>query len=75
MENTAEKFAAARRASGMTLAKAAESAGIRSINTYTGREDDPLQFRLGELKGMYDSMDNIGRPLLLEAVTDIFLPS
>lgn len=69
-----EKFSAARRASGKTLAQITEDAGLGSTNTYVGREEAPLQFRLGELKGMYDGMNEIGRSILRDAVSDIFLP-
>ncbi len=74
MATSNEKFVAARRASGKTIAQMTELAGLRSTNTYLGREDDPMQFRLSELKGMYDNVDEIAQSLLRDAVTDIFLP-
>ena len=74
MATTSEKFIAARKASGKTLAQITQSAGLKSINTYTGREDDPEQFRLSELKGMYTDMNDIAKPMLLDAVNSIFLP-
>lgn len=74
MATTSEKFIAARRASGKTLAQITRSAGLKSISTYTGREDDPEQFRLSELKGMYTDMNDIAKPMLLDAVSSVFLP-
>ena len=69
-----EKFAAARRASGLTIEKITQAAGVKSINTYLAHEDRPGQFRLEELAGMYKSMSDIARPILREAICDIFLP-
>ena len=74
MATTTEMVIAARKASGNTIAQMTELAGLRSTNTYQGREDDPLEFRLGELKGMYEGMNEISRPILKEAVMSIFLP-
>lgn len=74
MATTAEMVTAARGASGKTIAQMTELAGLRSTNTYQGREDDPMEFRLKELKGMYDGMDEIARGLLREAVMSVFLP-
>lgn len=68
-----EKFAAARRASGLTVAQMTEAAGIRSTSTYMAHENGPGQFRLDELAGMYANMSDIARPILREAICDIFL--
>ena len=65
------KFGAARRASGMTIGKAAECAGL-SAPTYLLREKNPGSFRLRELKGMYDSMSDTAKPILLEAISEFF---
>lgn len=66
-----EMFGAARRASGLTVDKAAQICNI-SRPTYTSREHTPLDFRLSELSALYDSLDNIGKKLLLEAVNSTF---
>ena len=70
-----EQFITARKASGKTLAQITELAGLKSITTYMGREDDPRQFRLSELKGMYDGINDTAKTILLDAVNGIFLPS
>ena len=33
-----------------------------------------MQFRLGELKALYDGMDDVGKRLIKEALDSIFLP-
>lgn len=66
------KFKAAIRASGLTLQEAADLAKV-SRPTLVSRQDDPMQFRLYELKGIYDGMDATGRGLLTDAVSEIFL--
>lgn len=70
-----DKFSAARRASGLTVAQITEAAGIKSTSTYMAHENGPGQFRLDELAGMYARMSDIAKPILREAVCDIFLPS
>ena len=70
-----EKFAAARRASGMTFAQITQAAGLGSTNTYIAHEESPDQFRLSEIAGMYGSMNDISKGILKDAVGDIFLPS
>lgn len=66
-----EKFAAARRASGLTVERAAQVCDV-SRPTYTSRERYPLDFRLSELSTLYDALDDIGKKLLLEAVESTF---
>lgn len=68
------RFAAARRASGMTYEQITKAAGLKSTSTYAAREDGPSQFRLGELIGMYSCMNSDAKRILREAVEDIFLP-
>lgn len=68
-----EKFIAARRASGMTIEQAAR-AGEMSMTTYQLRESNPSKFRLEELKGIYDELNDIAKPIFKEAVCGIFLP-
>lgn len=75
MELSSEKFAAARRASGLTFAQITEAAGLKSTSTYAAHEDAPTQFRLEEIVGMYANMNDIARGILKEAVCDIFLPA
>lgn len=64
-------FSAARRASGITVEKAAEACGV-SRPTFNARERNPLDFRLSELKLLYSGLDETGRRLLLEAITSVF---
>lgn len=67
------KFKAARRASNMTLEKASELAKL-SKPGYANREKNPETFRLYELENLYEGMSDIAKPILVEAVNDIFLP-
>lgn len=67
------KFKASIKASGLTLKQAGELAEL-SIPTITERQETPMQFRLKELKGLYNGMDENGKLLLVEAVNEIFLP-
>lgn len=64
------EFRTARRASGMTLSQIADACGIAKV-TYTSiREPDPGSFKLKELRGLYDSMDDTSRTILVDAVRD-----
>ena len=65
------KFKASVKASGMTLQEASELAGI-SKPTMCSRLEEPSQFRLYELKSLYNGMGQVGMSLLLEAVNDFF---
>lgn len=65
--NWAELFAAARRASGLTVEAAASACGV-SRPTLNARENDPLSYRLGELRGLYARMSETGRDLMLRGV-------
>lgn len=67
-----EKFAAARKASGMTVEKASTICGIAKP-TFIEREKHPSTWRLGELELLYKEMSDVAKPILLEAVNDIFL--
>ena len=60
-------FATARRASDMTVDRAAEVVGV-SKPTMTTRERDSSTWRLGELRALYAAMDEVGRELLMRAV-------
>ncbi|MGR1082662.1 helix-turn-helix domain-containing protein [Olegusella massiliensis] len=66
------EFTAARRASGITQAKAAEMCGL-SKPTYCLRENNPEEFRLAELKDLYAHMNTRGRMLLKEGIGSLFL--
>ena len=74
MAINAERFSAARRASGMTIEQITKAAGLKSASTFMTHEDAPLQFRLSEINGMYQCMNDDARRILREAVGDIFLP-
>lgn len=66
-----ELFGAARRASGLTVEKAASACGV-SRPTFNERERNPLDYRLGELELLYGSLDEIGKDLLVRAVNSVF---
>lgn len=68
-------FAAARGASGMTLDKIKDAAGVKTIATYVSHEDNPGAFRLSEIEGIYSAMTEPARTLLRDAVCEIFLPT
>lgn len=69
----AEKFIAARKASGLSLENAAELAKMSKV-CYINREKHPEQFRLYELKGVYSSLSDTAKPIFRDAVLQIFLP-
>lgn len=75
MDLDKDKFSAARRASGLSIVQITQAAGLKSTSTYMAHENGPGQFRLDEIAGMYASMSDIAKPILREAVCDIFLPS
>lgn len=68
-----EKFIAARRASGMSIDNAAALADM-SKQCYIGREKHPEQFRLCEILEIYKGMTDTAKPILRDAVQEIFLP-
>ena len=68
MKLKSERFAAARRASGMTYEQITKAAGLKSTSTYASHEDAPSQFRLSEISGMYQSMNDDAKRILREAV-------
>lgn len=69
-----EKFEAARKASGITQEKASELVKL-SKQGFINREKEPLQFRLCEIERLYNGMTETAKPILRDAVMDIFLPS
>lgn len=68
----ANKIAAARRASKMTVEHAADLAGI-TAQTLVAREKKPGQWRLCELAGIYTGLDGTGRELLRAGLDEFFL--
>lgn len=67
------KFESARRASGLTIEQAANACGV-SPATYANREKtDCDQFRLAELQRFFSALNESAKPILKEAVEDIFL--
>lgn len=68
MDATASSlFAAARRASGLSVEQACRICGV-SRPTYNSRERDPSQYRLCELQALYAELDATGRELLMRGV-------
>lgn len=68
-----DKFRAARQASGLSLEKAAETVNL-SKQGYINREKLPEQFRISEISKLYNALSETAKPILREAVDDIFLP-
>lgn len=68
-----EKFVAARKASGLSLEDASELANM-SKPCYIGREKNPEQFRLVELQGVYGGLTDTAKPIMRDALNEIFLP-
>lgn len=62
-----DKFAAARRASGMTCEHAGTTCGISRV-TYQQRESSPEDFRLSELRSLYQDMSQTAKPILFDAI-------
>lgn len=73
MDIAPEKFIAARKVSDMTLNTASELANV-TVQTYIAREKHPEQFRICELKGVYDGLNELGKTMLRDGLGDIFLP-
>ena len=67
-----DKFIAARKASGLTMEKAAELVDL-SKPGYISREKKPEQFRLCELSNLYNGLSETAKPILRDAVEQIFL--
>lgn len=60
-------FAAARRASGLTIDEAAKVCGA-SHPTYNSRERNPMCFSLEELCRLYASLDEVEQELLMRGI-------
>ena len=63
------KFRSARKASDISLKQAAKLSGLGD-STYPLRENNPDDFRLRELRGMYSAMSDTAKPILIEAAID-----
>lgn len=66
-----EKIAAARRASNLTIAKAAEICEI-SKPCYIQREKNPDMFRMHEIAHLYEALSDTAKPIFREAVSSVF---
>ena len=72
MSDTLMQIRDARRISEMSLEQAASSAGV-SKSTYQIHEQHPENFRLCEIRGLFDSMTKKGQDNLRRAVMENFL--
>ena len=68
-----DEFAAARRASKLSLEEAAELCGMVR-QTYASRESRPSDFKLGELVAIYGNLNDPGKRILRDAIGSLFLP-
>lgn len=66
-----EKVAAARRASGMTIERAATICEI-SKPCYVMREKDPMMFRMHEIAHLYEALTDTAKPIFRDAVDSVF---
>lgn len=64
-------FAAARRASGISCEDAGKTCGISRV-TYSQHESSPKDFRLSELRDMYQMLSDTAKPIWLSAI-DFFI--
>lgn len=62
------KFRAARRASDLTVGQAGEICGITRV-TYQQREISPGDFRLSELRAIYQGLTETAKPIFADAVS------
>lgn len=67
-----DKFVAARKASNLSIESAAKLVNL-SKQGYINHEKDPSMFRLSEIQRLYEGLNNIAKPILQDAVGDIFL--
>ena len=63
-------FAAARRASGLSVEDARLACGL-SRPTVNSRESDPGSYRLSELRALYAALDDTGRELLMRGIVGV----
>lgn len=64
-------FSAARRASGLSCESAGKTCGITRV-TYSQREVEPKDFRLSELRALYNALSETAKPILFDAI-DFFI--
>lgn len=62
-----ELFAAARRASGISCEDAGKTCDISRV-TYSQREASPKDFRLSELRSMYQALSDTAKPIWMDAI-------
>lgn len=62
-----EMFGAARRASGLTCEDAGKTCGISRV-TYSQHESSPKDFRLSELRDMYQALSETAKPIWINAI-------
>ena len=62
-----ELFAAARRASGISCEDAGRTCGINRV-TYSQREASPKDFRLSELRSIYQALFDTAKPIWMDAI-------
>jgi DNA-binding XRE family transcriptional regulator len=72
MAQPKNKFEAARKMSGISLQEMAITCDMSPV-TASNREKSPMDFRLCELSALYETMTDSAKPILKEAVDEIFL--
>ncbi|NLQ13292.1 hypothetical protein HGI81_05465 [Olsenella sp. KGMB02461] len=72
MQDLSEGFQAVRRAAGLSLDEAASICGI-SRPTYTVRENNPGEFKLGDIVLLYNNINEPSQQLLCSTLNSIFL--
>lgn len=65
------RIKAARKASGLSIEKAAKACGL-SYSGYFRHEANPDEFRLGELRKLYMNLSEPGREIFAEGIGKIF---
>lgn len=63
-------FNAVQAASGLKNPEVASACGISKATYQQNRKTDPGTWKLEELKGYYDGVDDSTKPLLIQAVVD-----
>lgn len=63
------KFEAARRASGINDLECMEICGF-TRPTMKERNSNPGMWRLGELRAVLESLSDVGKPILIDAITE-----
>lgn len=63
-------FSAVKAAAGLTNEGVANACGIAKVTYETSRKDSPERWKLEELRGYYNGIEDYAKPLLLQAVAD-----